>query len=99
MHELPDRNPFPHSVKIVVVKTFLCYTVSARLYRITQRNWHSERIFEGQFDVQILPSPLAKNLLQPARIRMWDQGTSKERAVDLLQTGKVSGEKVVVKFD
>jgi len=49
---------------------------------------------------EILAQLLTDGLIQPSRIRMFDQGTLLERtlaALELMGSGKVSGEKVVVR--
>ncbi|KAL4067251.1 chaperonin 10-like protein [Scleroderma yunnanense] len=81
----PDRNPFEKGVKVIGVKTFL----------YQENEYMKEKLMP-----EILPQLLKDNLIQPSRIRMFDHGTFLERALDaleLVRSGKVSGEKVVVK--
>lgn len=51
---------------------------------------------------KILPDLLEKGLIKPARVRLMDQGSLRDRValgLDLLRNNKISGEKVVVKID
>ena len=51
---------------------------------------------------KILPDLLAKGLIKPNPVRLFAEGTLKERAavaLDLLRHNKLSGEKLVVKMD
>lgn len=49
---------------------------------------------------QILPALLEAGHIKPARVRLMDEGSFKERVgtgLELLRENKISGEKVVVK--
>ncbi|KAK0500854.1 chaperonin 10-like protein [Armillaria luteobubalina] len=80
------RSPFPKSVSVRGVRTFL----------------YQENAFQKENVMpKILPKLLEKGLIQPNRVQLLDQGTFKERVVaglDLLRHNKVSGEKLVVKI-
>ncbi|KIM70028.1 hypothetical protein SCLCIDRAFT_101364 [Scleroderma citrinum Foug A] len=81
----PDRNPFEEGVEVIGVRTFL----------YQENEYLKERLMP-----EILAQLLKDGLIQPSRIRMFDQGTFLERALaalELMGSGKVSGEKVVVK--
>ncbi|KAG6333147.1 hypothetical protein ID866_5943 [Astraeus odoratus] len=81
----PDRNPFEEGVKIIGVRTFL---------------YRDNEYMKDKLMSEILPQLLKDDLIKPSRIRMFDQGTLLERtlaALELVRSGKVSGEKVVVK--
>jgi NADPH:quinone reductase-like Zn-dependent oxidoreductase len=86
--ELPaDRNPFEKSVKVLGVRTFL----------YQQNEYLKEKLMP-----EILPQLLEKGVITPNRTRLFDQGTFLERTLAALQfvrSGKVSGEKVVVKVE
>ena len=51
---------------------------------------------------KILPSLLERSIIKPNRVRLFDQGSLKDRAQAALDThreNKVSGEKLVIKID
>lgn len=51
---------------------------------------------------KILPRLLDLHLVKPSKVRLFDQGSFKERVaagLDLLRNNRVSGEKVVIKID
>ncbi|KAG7452024.1 GroES-like protein [Guyanagaster necrorhizus] len=86
--EIPEgRNPFPKSVNIRGVRTFL----------------YQENAFQKENVMpKILPDLLEKGIIQPNRVHLLDQGTFKERVavgLELLRHNKVSGEKLVVKIE
>ncbi|KAK0466197.1 chaperonin 10-like protein, partial [Desarmillaria tabescens] len=86
--EIPEgRNPFPKSVNVRGVRTFL----------------YQENVFQKENVMpKILPELLEKGIIQPNRVHLLDQGSFKDRVavgLELLRHNKVSGEKVVVKID
>ncbi|KAF9245623.1 hypothetical protein BU15DRAFT_85354 [Melanogaster broomeanus] len=86
--ELPaDRNPFEKTVEVVTVRTFL----------YQQNEYLKEKLMP-----EILPHLLESGVITPNKVRLFDQGTFLERtlaALQLVRSGKVSGEKVVVKVE
>ena len=49
---------------------------------------------------KILPQLLADKLIQPSRVRLFQNGTFKERAeeaLDLIRHNKISGEKAIIR--
>lgn len=79
-----DRNPFGEDVKVMGVRTFL---------------YQDNEYMKEKLMPEILPQLLKENLIKPSQIRMFNQGTFLERtlaALELVRSGKVSGEKVVV---
>lgn len=80
----PSRNPFGEDVKVIGVRTFL---------------YQDNEYMKNNLMPEILPYLLKENLIKPSPIRMFNQGTFLERtlaALDLVRSGKVSGEKVVI---
>ncbi|KIJ66471.1 hypothetical protein HYDPIDRAFT_151001 [Hydnomerulius pinastri MD-312] len=86
--ELPvERNPFKKTVKVIGVRTFL---------------YQQNEYMRDNLMPEILPRLLKDGVITPNRIRLFDQGTLLERtlsALQLVRSGKVSGEKVVVKVE
>jgi rhodanese-related sulfurtransferase len=101
--ELPvDRNPFPDSVKLVGVRTLLYQQVSIlRLVLIE----HIDKLAQNEYlrdnlMPKILPRLLEEAIIQPNRVRLFDQGSLQDRcqeALDVVRNGQVNGEKVIVK--
>ncbi|KAK0209065.1 chaperonin 10-like protein [Desarmillaria ectypa] len=86
--EIPEgRNPFPKSVNIRGVRTFL----------------YQENVFQKENVMpKILPRLLEMGIIEPNRVHLLDQGTFKERVgvgLELLRHNKMSGEKLVVKIE
>ncbi|KAI6031306.1 hypothetical protein BKA83DRAFT_30733 [Pisolithus microcarpus] len=76
-----DRNPFGEDIKVMGVRTFL---------------YQDNEYMKEKLMPEILPQ---RTLIKPSQIRMFNQGTFLERtlaALELVRSGKVSGEKVVV---
>jgi len=86
--EIPEgKNPFPKTVKLASVRTFL----------YQEDEWQKENVMPT-----LLPALLKAGLVEPTRVRLLDKGTLKERVavgLDLLRNNKVSGEKVIVKIN
>ncbi|TFK68251.1 GroES-like protein [Pluteus cervinus] len=86
--EVPtEGNPFAPSVKIIGVRTFF---------------YQQDEYLKENLMPKIIPDLLEKNIVQPNRVRLLDQGSLLERVeegLDLFRENKVSGEKVVVKID
>lgn len=84
--ELPaDRNPFPDSVKLVGVRTLL---------------YQQNEYLRDNLMPKILPRLLKEAIIQPNRVRLFDQGSLQDRcqeALNVVRNGQVKGEKVVVK--
>ncbi|KAG1793981.1 chaperonin 10-like protein [Suillus plorans] len=84
--ELPvDRNPFPDSVKVLGVKTLL---------------YQQNEYLRDNLMPKILPRLLEEGIIQPNRVRLFDQGSLQDRCQDafnVVRNGQVNGEKVIVK--
>jgi len=84
--ELPvDRNPFPDSVKLVGVRAL---------------KYQQNEYLRNNLMPKILPQLLEHGIIQPNRIRLFDQGSLQDRcqeALNVVRNGEVKGEKVVVK--
>ncbi|KAG2358800.1 chaperonin 10-like protein [Suillus spraguei] len=84
--ELPaDRNPFPDSVKLVGMRTLL---------------YQQNEYLRDNLMPKILPRLLEEGIIQPNRVRLFDQGSLQDRcqeALDVVRSGQVNGEKAVVK--
>ncbi|KAI5991350.1 hypothetical protein EDC04DRAFT_1346644 [Pisolithus marmoratus] len=83
--EVPSNgNPFGEDIKVIGVKTFF---------------YQNNEYMKEKLMPEILPQLLNENFIKPSPIRMFNQGTFLERtlaALELVRSGKVSGEKVVV---
>lgn len=84
--ELPaDRNPFPDSVKLVGVRTLL---------------YQQNEYLRDNLMPKILPRLLEEAIIQPNRVRLFDQGSLQDRcqeALDVVRNRQVNGEKAIVK--
>ncbi|KAG2035631.1 chaperonin 10-like protein [Suillus americanus] len=83
--ELPaDRNPFSDSVKLVGVRTLL---------------YQQNEYLRDNLMPKILPRLLKEAIIQPNRVRLFDQGSLQDlcqEALNVVRNGQVKGEKVVV---
>ncbi|KAK0466201.1 chaperonin 10-like protein [Desarmillaria tabescens] len=90
--EIPEgRNPFPKSVNVCGVRTFLYQEL------FVKNGFQKENVMP-----KILPELLEKGIIQPNRVHLLDEGSFKDRVavgLDLLRHNKVSGEKLVVKIE
>ncbi|KAI6120867.1 hypothetical protein EDD16DRAFT_1783369 [Pisolithus croceorrhizus] len=80
----PTENPFGEDIRVIGVRTFL---------------YQDNEYMKEKLMPEILPQLLKENLIKPSHIRLFNQGTFLERtlaALELVRSGKVSGEKVVV---
>ncbi|KAG2358805.1 hypothetical protein BDR07DRAFT_1293983, partial [Suillus spraguei] len=84
--ELPvDRNPFPDSVKLVGMRTLL---------------YQQNEYLRDNLMPKILPRLLEEGIIQPNRVRLFEQGLLQDRSQEVLGvvwSGPVNGEKAVVK--
>jgi threonine dehydrogenase-like Zn-dependent dehydrogenase len=101
--ELPDdRNPFPDSVKLVGVRTLLYQQVSILrlvLVELIDKLAQNEYLRDNLMP-KILPRLLEEAIIQPNRVRLFDQGSLQDRcqeALDIVRNGQVNGKKVIVK--
>ncbi|KAF9447809.1 GroES-like protein [Macrolepiota fuliginosa MF-IS2] len=80
-------NPFQKGTNIIGVRTFL---------------YQADQVLKEKLMPVILPELLEKDLIQPTRLRLFDQGSLQQRveqALDLFRSNKVSGEKLVIKIN
>ncbi|KAH7922794.1 GroES-like protein [Leucogyrophana mollusca] len=82
----PDRNPFAPTVKPIEVRTLL---------------YETNEYMRDNLMLKILPFLLDEGIIKPNRVHLFDQGSLKERveaALGFVHSGKVSGEKAIVKI-
>uniref|UniRef100_D8Q781 Enoyl reductase (ER) domain-containing protein n=1 Tax=Schizophyllum commune (strain H4-8 / FGSC 9210) TaxID=578458 RepID=D8Q781_SCHCM len=87
--DVPDhlKQYVPGTARRALVRTFL---------------YQNNTFLKENLMPKILPDLLAKGLIKPNPVRLFAEGTLKERAavaLDLLRHNKISGEKVVIKLD
>jgi len=85
--QLPeDNNPFPKSLNIIYVSTFM----------YQKNDYMREKLFS-----KVLPSLLANGTIKPNEVLLLDEGSLKDRVVKglgLLRDNKLGGEKLIVKI-